>query len=119
MSNNKLYIDPISDADFRRQVIDILLGTDWYVVDSLSQKQVNSIALDEIKRKYCCNSVLRKLLRSKPLRYVVFFFICTIGFILSETLIGYGVIRFVISTWCFILMLIFTGVVVIYAISES
>ena len=42
----------ISDAEFRRFAIDYLLGEDWYVVDSLWQKQVNEIALLRILRKH-------------------------------------------------------------------
>lgn len=53
IDNYNIYPEPTTDADFRRQVIDMLLGKDWYVVDPLSQQQVNTIAIDEIKRKYC------------------------------------------------------------------
>ena len=53
IDNDNIYPDPTTDADFRRQVIDMLLGKDWYVVDPLSQSQVNTIAIEEIKRKYC------------------------------------------------------------------
>ena len=42
----------ISDAEFRRFVIDYLLGEDWYVVDPIGQTQVNEIALHEILEKY-------------------------------------------------------------------
>lgn len=42
----------ISDAEFRRFVIDYLLGENWYVVDPLGQMQINEIALYEILEKY-------------------------------------------------------------------
>lgn len=42
----------ISDAEFRRFIINYLLGEDWYVVDPLGQTQINEIALHEILEKY-------------------------------------------------------------------
>lgn len=42
----------ISDAEFRRFIIHYLLGENWYVVDPLSQTQVNEIALYNILEKY-------------------------------------------------------------------
>lgn len=42
----------ISDAEFRRFVIEYLLGEDWYVVDPLGRDQINEIALFEILEKY-------------------------------------------------------------------
>jgi hypothetical protein len=42
----------ISDAEFRRFIIDYLLGDDWYVVAPLSQTQVNELALYEILNKH-------------------------------------------------------------------
>lgn len=42
----------ISDAEFRRFIIHYLLGENWYVVDPLSQTQVNEIALYEILEKH-------------------------------------------------------------------
>lgn len=42
----------ISDAEFRLFIIEYLLGEDWYVVDPLSQSQVNEIALCEILNKH-------------------------------------------------------------------
>jgi len=42
----------ISDADFRRFIIQYLLGEDWYVVDPLGQTQINEIALYKILEKY-------------------------------------------------------------------
>ena len=42
----------ISDTEFRRFIIDYLLGEDWYVVNPLVQTQINEIALYEILEKY-------------------------------------------------------------------
>lgn len=42
----------ISDADFRRFIIQYLLGEHWYVVDPLGQTQINEIALYQILEKY-------------------------------------------------------------------
>lgn len=42
----------ISDAEFRKFIIDYLLGEDWYVVDPLGRTQINEIALYEILEKY-------------------------------------------------------------------
>src|SRR5574344_296529 len=42
----------LTDAEFREFIIDYLLGKDWYVVDPLSQTQINEIALYEILEKY-------------------------------------------------------------------
>jgi len=42
----------VSDAEFRRFIIDYLLGENWYVVDPLGQTQINEIALYEILEKY-------------------------------------------------------------------
>lgn len=42
----------ISDAEFRRFIIHYLLGENWYVVDPLSQTEVNEIALYNILEKY-------------------------------------------------------------------
>lgn len=42
----------ITDSEFRQFMIDYMLGKDWYVVDPLSQTQVNEIALYEILEKY-------------------------------------------------------------------
>ena len=38
----------ITDQEFRENIIDIVLGLDWYVVDPLCQTQVNEMALEEI-----------------------------------------------------------------------
>lgn len=42
----------ISDTEFRKFIIDYLLGEDWYVEDPLGQIQINEIALNEILEKY-------------------------------------------------------------------
>ena len=49
---NNIFPVGVSDAEFRRFIIDYLLGRDWYVVDPLSQNQTNEIALGEILKKY-------------------------------------------------------------------
>lgn len=41
--------EPMSDAEFREKVIELLLGKDWFVTESMSQKQVNRVAYNEIK----------------------------------------------------------------------
>lgn len=42
----------VSDAEFRRFIIDYLLGENWYVVEPIGQTQINEIALYEILEKY-------------------------------------------------------------------
>ena len=42
----------LTDAEFREFIVDYLLSKDWYVVDPLSQTQINEIALYEILEKY-------------------------------------------------------------------
>lgn len=42
----------VSDAEFRKFIIDYLLGNDWYVVDPLGKNQINEIALYQILEKY-------------------------------------------------------------------
>lgn len=42
----------ISDTEFRKFIIDYLLGENWYVVDALGQTQINELALYEILDKY-------------------------------------------------------------------
>lgn len=42
----------ISDSEFRKFIIDYILGEGWYVVDPISQTQINEIALHEILEKY-------------------------------------------------------------------
>lgn len=49
---DNIYGVGISDAEFRRFIINYLLGEDWYVVDPLGQTQVNEIALYNILDKY-------------------------------------------------------------------
>ena len=45
-------LEPMSDRQAMQELIDYILGKDWYVVDPLSQAQVNAIAVEEIKRKW-------------------------------------------------------------------
>lgn len=45
-------LEPMSDRQVRKEIIDYILGKDWYVVDPLSQDQINAIAVEEIKRKW-------------------------------------------------------------------
>lgn len=42
----------VSDVEFRRFIIDYLLGEDWHVADPIAQTQINEIALYEILEKY-------------------------------------------------------------------
>lgn len=42
----------VTDAEFRRFIIDYLLGENWYIVDPLGQTQINELALYEILEKY-------------------------------------------------------------------
>ena len=42
----------VSDAEFRKFIIEYLLGENWYAVDPLSREQINEIALYEILEKY-------------------------------------------------------------------
>ena len=44
--------DTLTDAEFRRLVIDWLLGMDYYIVDPVSGPQANRIILDEIMRYF-------------------------------------------------------------------
>lgn len=55
---NNIFGVGISDAEFRAFMIDYILGEDWYVVDSISQTQINEIALHEILEK--CSKRYRK-----------------------------------------------------------
>lgn len=41
--------EPMSDAEFREKVIEFLLGKDWFVTESMPQKQVNRVAYEQIK----------------------------------------------------------------------
>ena len=44
--------DTLTDAEFRRLIIDWLLGMDYYIVDPVSGPQANRIILDEIMHSY-------------------------------------------------------------------
>ena len=56
----------ISDAEFRRFMIEYLLGEDWYVADPLGQTQINEIALYEILEK--CSKRYKKELKEQKAR---------------------------------------------------
>ena len=45
-------LEPMSDRQAMQELIDYILGKDWYVADPLSQDQINAIAVEEIKRKW-------------------------------------------------------------------
>lgn len=45
-------LKPMSDRQAMQELIDYILGKDWYVVDPLSQAQVNAIAVEKIKREW-------------------------------------------------------------------
>lgn len=45
-------LDPLTYEQALQQLIEYILGKDWYVVDPLSQAQVNAIVVDEIKSKF-------------------------------------------------------------------
>ena len=49
---DNIYGVGLSDAEFRKFIMDYLLGEDWYVADPLGQIQINEIALYEILKKY-------------------------------------------------------------------
>ena len=49
---DNIYGVGISDAEFRKFIIQYLLGEGWYVVDPLGQTQINEIALLRILEKY-------------------------------------------------------------------
>ena len=49
---DNMYGVGISDAEFRKFIIQYLLGEGWYVVDPLGQTQINEIALLRILEKY-------------------------------------------------------------------
>ena len=44
--------DTMSEKTALNELCDYFLGKDWYVVDSLSNMQVNPIIVYEIERKY-------------------------------------------------------------------
>ena len=45
-------LKPLTGQEAVDELIDHFLGEDWYVVDSLGVKQVNAIAVDEIKKRF-------------------------------------------------------------------
>ena len=45
-------LKPLSDREALQELINYILGKDWYVVDPLSNDQVNAIAVDEIKKEF-------------------------------------------------------------------
>lgn len=49
---NNIFGVGISDAEFRKFMIQYLLGEDWYVTDPIGQTQVNEIALYDILSTY-------------------------------------------------------------------
>ena len=51
----------MTDAEFRRAIIDSLLGEDWYVVDPLSPEQVNEVAFHQILQRYKKKSFFNRL----------------------------------------------------------
>lgn len=53
----------LSGREAMQELIDYILGEDWYVVDSLSQSQINAIAVDEIERKFA--KLTNRKLKSK------------------------------------------------------
>ena len=50
--NNNIYPESTSDKNAIRLLIDYFLGKDWYVVDPISHDQINTIAVNEIIKKY-------------------------------------------------------------------
>lgn len=52
MKENNNLPESISGQDAFNEIINYILGKDWYVVESVSADQVNRIALEEIKNKY-------------------------------------------------------------------
>lgn len=49
---DNMYGVGITDAEFRKFIIDYLLGKDWYVVDPIGQTQVNEVALYQVLEKF-------------------------------------------------------------------
>lgn len=45
-------LEPMSDRQAIQELINYILGKNWYVVDPLGQDQINAIAVEEIKRKF-------------------------------------------------------------------
>ena len=54
---------PLSDREAIQELIDYILGEDWYVVDPLSQDQINAIVVDDIERKFA--KLTNRKLKSK------------------------------------------------------
>lgn len=52
MNDVNLYPNGLDGQDALNILISYLLGNDWYVVDPLSPKQVNEVAVYEILNKY-------------------------------------------------------------------
>jgi len=52
-NKNNIYGMGMTDQEFRHWVIELILGENWYVVDPLSQSQINEIALEEIIETAC------------------------------------------------------------------
>lgn len=59
-----MYPEGISDSEFRKEIIDYLLGKDWYVEDPISKNQINVVALYEIQLKYKKNDKLKKAFKA-------------------------------------------------------
>lgn len=51
-NKDNLFPDPTSGQEAFNQVMDYILGKDWYVADSMPTDQVNTIAVEEIKAKW-------------------------------------------------------------------
>lgn len=49
---DNIYGVGISDEEFRKFIIQYLLGEDWYISDPIGRTQINEIALYEILNKY-------------------------------------------------------------------
>ena len=45
-------LDPLTYEQALQQLIEHILGKDWYVVDPLGATQINAIVVDEIKSKF-------------------------------------------------------------------
>lgn len=52
-------LEPIEAQTAFNEVVDLILGEDWCVVDPLGPTQVNAIALDNIK--YVCSGLSWKI----------------------------------------------------------
>lgn len=49
---DNIYGVGMSDAEFRRFIIEYLLPEDWYVSDPIGQSQINEIAIYEILNRF-------------------------------------------------------------------